>query len=135
MKFTEKLKLRKVTQVLRYPVVKSNILPEEYVHYLLFLLYQFRGETNVVLHGSYCKKRNGSNVLDVINRIRIFDSNIDEDNPALILYKSLFITTCPCRIRVSLMRIQKTHTENLYNFVVTVDSIPLIGDDSQPERK
>ena len=135
MKFTEKRKLRKVTQVLRYPVVKSNILPEDYVHYLLFLLYQFSGENNLVLHSSYCKKRNGSNVLDVINRIRIFDSNINEDNPALILYKSLFTTTRPSSIRASLMRIQKTHTENLYNFVVTLDSIPRLGDDSQPERK
>lgn len=34
MKFKEKLKYRKVTQVLRYPVVKSDIFPEDYVFYL-----------------------------------------------------------------------------------------------------
>lgn len=56
MSSSEKLKCRRVQQVLRYHIPNKELHPEKYAHYVLFLFYPFRMEIDLLLNNSYCAK-------------------------------------------------------------------------------
>ena len=73
MSTKEKLKCRKVRQVLRYRRAPNNDLyPEEYAHHILFLFYPFRNEDELLLNRSYCHKLAQADVISTVNENKFF---------------------------------------------------------------
>ena len=67
MSANEKLKCRKVPDVLTYHVLNQHKHHEEYVHHLLFMYFPFWIENELKLNNSYAEKLHSSNVLEITN--------------------------------------------------------------------
>ena len=69
MSSKEKLQCRKVKSVLRYNSPNQNKFSEKFAHYMLFMYYPFRNESDLknVTTGFYIDKLNELGVIDVIN--------------------------------------------------------------------
>lgn len=65
MNSSEKMKCRRIQQVLRYHIPNKELYPEKHAHYLLFLFYPFRNENDLMINNSYCEKLRSSNVMDI----------------------------------------------------------------------
>lgn len=92
MSSKEKLKCRKVRQVLRYRHSPNiDLYPEDYAHHMLFLFYPFRNENELLLNNSYCHKLADPCVLEIVNDNRKnFEPHADEI-PALLMITLLMI--------------------------------------------
>ena len=87
MSNSEKLKCRQVRQILRYHIPNSELNPEKFAHYLLFLFYPFRREENLRLNDSYCQKLAQKGVTDIINSNKqIFEPYADNIDKAFSTY-------------------------------------------------
>ena len=88
MSSKEKLKCRKIRQVLRYRRAPNiDLYPEEYAHHMLFLFYPFRNENELFSENSYRQKLAEPEVIITVNENKkIFEPSSDEINSALVLY-------------------------------------------------
>ena len=81
MSSKQKLKCRKVRNVLRYHVKNKYKSPKEYSHHLLMMYYPFRSEAQL-LDGTYVEKLSQPGVLDIINenkqKIEPYGDLVDE---------------------------------------------------------
>ena len=80
MNSEEKLKFRKVPNVLRYFTPNKHKFPERYAHHMLMLFYPFRlQEGGLKDYGSYVSMLLNDNVLEIVNRNKeIFDCDLAE---------------------------------------------------------
>jgi len=84
------MKLKKIRHVLRYHVPNKHLKPENFAHYLLFLFYPFRKETDLLTNNSYCETLLQSGVMDIvsINR-KVFEPYSDELDAALFQFSQI----------------------------------------------